>query len=419
MTDHFHKRISYLLDNKAKAMIVTKSRYHAVKYKQILDRYLKENGYDYKALVAFSGTVKEGGEEWTEAGMNGLPEANTAEEFKKEPYKFMIVAEKFQTGFDQPLLTVMYVDKKLSGVNAVQTLSRLNRCYPGKEDVYVLDFVNDTEDIKKAFQPYYTTTVLSEETDPNILHDLERDLLNFKMFDQSEIDDFVEKFIHGEKPNVLNSILDGYVERFKEYSKEEQDDFKDVLSNYIKKYAFVSQIVDYEDTELEKLYIFAKHLKKKLPIDKERLPVEVLESVDMDSYKIERKKTQKLELENEDGELYPMAGGGAGMVKDDYDSLSNIIKDVNDKFGTDFTDGDRVILNDLSRKMAEDEDVTGAIRNNDRNSAKIKFNEKFNNELVEIVNNHFGLYKKLDSNKEAKEHVRNKIFSYIFGKVKN
>ncbi|HBU06938.1 MAG TPA: type I restriction endonuclease subunit R [Candidatus Magasanikbacteria bacterium] len=418
MVSHFDKFISQKLDNKAKAMVVTKSRLHAVRYKQAFDKYIKDQGLKYKAMVAFSGSVKDGGTEYTEGNMNGVSETHTVEEFKKNENKFMVVAEKFQTGFDQPLLDVMYVDKKLSGVNAVQTLSRLNRCYYDKEEVYVLDFVNDTDDIVKAFQPYYTTTVLSEETDPNLLHNLERDLYNFKLFDNGEVDELVEKYANATKPDIINSLLDGYVKRFLECSDEEQDGFREKLTDYVRRYAFISQIIDFEDTDLEKLYIFGRFLKKKLPIRKEKLPLEVLESIDMDSYKIIKRKTQTLVLEDEDGIIEPMSSGASGRPEDELEVLSNIIKDVNDKFGTDFTNEDRVILNNLSMKMLENANIAGAIKNNTRNSAKIKFDDVFNDELVNMVNNHFDLYKKLDKNKDAKEYVRSKIFNFVLGRVK-
>jgi len=417
MVDHFDKFIAQKLNGKAKAMIVTKSRLHAVRYKQAFDSYLKEKGLEYKAMVAFSGTVKDAGAEYTEGGMNGVSEKSTAEEFKKDAYKFMIVAEKFQTGFDQPLLSVMYVDKKLSGVNAVQTLSRLNRSASGKEEVYVLDFVNDTDDIIKAFQPYYTTTVLSEETDPNVLHNLERDVLKFKLFGSDEVDHFVEAFFKNAKPDSLNSMIDGYVNRFLQTTEEEQNDFREVLTDYIRKYAFISQIIDFEDTDLEKLYVFGKYLKRKLPIRKESLPTEVLESVDMDSYKLVKKETQALLLEDEDGTIEPISKGSAGNFEDEYENLSSIIKDVNDKFGTDFSQEDRVILNSLSLRLLEDSSVAGAIQNNTRSAAKIKFDDVFNDELVNMVNNHFDLYKKLDKNKDAKEYVRSRIFNFLLRKV--
>jgi type I restriction enzyme R subunit len=414
---HFSATIADKIEGCAKAMIVTKSRLHAVKFKLAMDKYLKENHYGYKSIVAFSGMVKEGELQYTEAQMNGIPEKNTAEEFKKDGFRFLIVAEKFQTGFDQPLLSVMYVDKKLAGVNAVQTLSRLNRTHANKEDAFVLDFVNDTEEIKDAFQPYYTTTVLSEATDPNILHDLQRDILNYKLFSEQEIDAFVEEYFNGVTPAKVNSFLDEIVERYKKNLTEERLEFKSKATDYRRKYAFISQIISFEDTTLEKLYIFLRFLIKKLPAEKNALPVEVLESIDMESYKVVKKKQGKIELENEQGELYPMSSGGGMIVKDEESALSKIIKDVNDRFGTNFTDGDRVILNNLSSKLMENKILEGSIKNNSKEAARIKFNQIFQDELVSMLNGHFDLYKKLDGSVELKEYVNQKMFDFVHKKM--
>ncbi len=414
----FVQNVASKIDGRAKVMIVTKSRLHAVRYMQILDKCLQEQHYPYKALVAFSGKVKDAGVEYSEAQMNGVPERNTAEEFKKNEYKFLIVAEKFQTGFDQPLLSAMYVDKKLSGVNAVQTLSRLNRMCPHKEEVFVLDFVNDTSDIEEAFQPYYTTTVLSEETDPNILHDLQRDILNFKLFSEAEIDSFVGDYMRGVKPDILSSFLDEMVNRFSSYLPDEQMDFKDKARNYVRKYSFISQILSFDDTSLEKLYIFLRMLVKKLPIDREQLPIEMLQSVNMESYKIVKSKPSKITLDDEEGLIEPMEGKGRGIDLDEADVLSKIIKDVNDKFGTDFTSDDRIILNDLSRRLLENSTLEGSIKNNSRDAAKIKFNEIFQEELISMLNQHFDLYKKLDGSLELKGYVNEKMFDYLHKRMR-
>jgi len=384
-----------------------------------MDSYLKRQGLPYQALVAFSGTVKDGDMEYTESAMNGgISEKNTAEEFKKDQYKFLIVAEKFQTGFDQPLLTVMYVDKKLSGVNAVQTLSRLNRIYSSKEEVFVLDFVNETDDIKESFQPYYTTTVLSEETDPNILHDLERDIYSYKMFTVNEVDGFIENYYHNAKPAILNKILDEIVARFEESLPEEKEDFKTKVANYTRKYSFVSQIISFEDTGLEKLYVFVRFLLKKLPVTKERLPYEVLEAIDMDSYKVVKKSQGKVTLDTVDGILEPMQSGTSGKTPDEQDVLSRIIKEINERFGTNFSLEDKVILNTLSIKLLENKDLEGTIKNNTRDAAKMKFDHIFQDELIKMLNSHFDLYKKLDSNQELKDFVNEKIFDYVQRKLK-
>jgi type I restriction enzyme R subunit len=414
---HFSATIADKIDGRSKAMIVTKSRLHAVKFKLAMDKYLRENNYDYKSLVAFSGIVKDGELQYSEAQMNGVPEKSTAEEFKKDGFRFLIVAEKFQTGFDQPLLSVMYVDKKLGGVNAVQTLSRLNRTHADKEGAFVLDFVNDTEEIKEAFQPYYTTTVLSEATDPNILHDLQRDILSYKLFSEQEIDAFVEEYFNSATPAKINSFLDDIVSRFDKHLPEERLEFKSKATDYRRKYSFISQIISFEDTSLEKLYIFLRFLIQKLPIEKNPLPIEVLESIDMESYKVVKKKEGKIKLENEQGELYPMGGGSGSLAKDEESALSKIIQDVNERFGTNFTDSDRVILNNLSAKLMENKDLEGSIKANSKETSRIKFNQVFQDELITMLNSHFDLYKKLDGSVELKEYVNQKMFDYVHKKI--
>lgn len=421
MVEHFEEKIADEIYGKAKAMIVTKSRLHAVRYKIAFDKYLVEKGYKHKALVAFSGTVKDAALEYTEASMNKFSESQTAEEFKKDENKFLIVAEKFQTGFDQPLLTVMYVDKKLSDVKAVQTLSRLNRTAPGKENVFVIDFVNEIDDIKEAFQPYYTTTILSEATDPNIIHDLERDVFHFKLFTEFEVSGFVDEYLHGAKPDKLNSILDEIVSRLDgEKTKEETEQFKSLVADYLRKYAFISQIITFKDLQLEKLFIFLKFLNKKLPRRIDELPYEVLEAVDMETYKVEKKQEASILLDNTEGVIYPMGGGNSGTmeVHEEIDYLSKIIKEINERFGANFNAEDKVVLNNLSERLMKNDDLKGSIENNSQDAAKIKFDSAFQNELITMLNSHFDLYKKLDENPELKKFVNEKVFDFILRKVK-
>ncbi len=419
MVRHFEEKIVSKDGGNAKAMVVTKSRLHAVRYKLAFDAYLKEQGYSHKAMVAFSGTVKDEEREYTEAQMNGVSEKQTAEEFKKDEYKFLIVAEKFQTGFDQPLLMAMYVDKKLSGVSAVQTLSRLNRIHPPlKEEVFVLDFVNTTDDIENSFQPYYTTTVLSKATDPNILHNLERDVLGYKLFEMREVEEFVEMYMTGATPAQLNAVMDEVVERAEDQLAEERMDFKSKATDYSRKYAFISQIVTFEDPSLEKLYVFLKFLLKKLPKEKEALPKEVLEAVDMDLYRVEDKGTQQIKLAHEAGEIEPMGSNGSKWeVHEERDPLSKIVKEINERYGTNFNTTDRVILNDLSERLVSNRDLSGTIRANSKDNAKIKFDQLFNDELVSMLNGHFDLYKKLDENPELKKFVNDRIFEHVSNRV--
>jgi type I restriction enzyme, R subunit len=421
MVEHFEEKIASLIGGKAKAMIVTKSRLHAVRYKLAFDKYLKEKGYPHKALVAFSSTVKDVDTklEYTEGQMNKVPESQTAETFKGDDYKFLIVAEKFQTGFDQPLLSVMYVDKKLGGVSAVQTLSRLNRTTYSKDNTFVLDFVNETDDIKESFQPYYTTTMLSKSTDPNILHDLEREIKGFKFFSDYEVNGFIEEYFNGATPDKLNYIIDEVVSRIngENLTPEEMESFKTTGFDYLKKYAFISQIVTFEDPQLERLFIFLKFLIKKLPRRENPLPYEVLEAIDMETYKIEKKTEMDLKLENEDGIIDPMGGGGSNTTGDDEkDALSRIIKEINERYGTSFTEIDRVILNDLTRKLYKSEVLQGSVQNNSKDAAKLKFDELFQSELVDMLDSHFNLYQKLDQSPELKKFVQERIFEYVIKK---
>lgn len=418
IVEHFHAQIAHLIKGEAKAMLVTKSRLHAVKFKQAFDKYLNDTGLQYKALVAFSGTVRDGHLEFTETGMNKFSDKNTAEEFKKRENRFMIVANKFQTGFDQPLLSVMYVDKLLSGVNAVQTLSRLNRMHRYKDEVFVLDFVNETDDIRDSFQPYYQTTILSEATDPNILYDLINEIYGFKAFTTLEVEQFVEQYYQDKNADRLNSTLDGIVARVEENLPEEKTEFNSKINDYVRKYAFLSQVITFDDTNLERLYVFLRLLKKKIKIDKEELPYEVLESVDFTSYKLVKKSYGDIKLDDGQEALEPMGAYNTQQKIKEYDQLSRILKDVNDKYGTDFSDDDKVIARNLFRKLEQDERLEGSISNNTRETAQVKFEEVFQRELVKMYKDHFDFYRKITNNNEGRAHLKKKMFDTLYSKKK-
>lgn len=417
IVDHFMSQIAQQIGGRAKAMIVTRSRLHAVRYRIAMDAFLREKHLPIKALVAFSGTVKDGGMEYTEANMNGCPDTQTAEIFMQDECKFLIVAEKFQTGFDQPLLASMYVDKKLSDLNAVQALSRLNRIHPEKEEVFILDFVNDTEAIKKAFQPYYETTILSEGTDPNILHNLYSDIFALKLFSEEEVHALAEMYFSNVDPGRINSAAEKIAVRCRELDDQEQEQFRSLILDYIKKYAFVSQIITYADTSLEKLYVALKMLVKKLPKIEQELPKEVLDEIDLESIKIPRTSQGSIALEADGKKLEPIGEGKRGLTEEDTDFLSRILKEINDRFGTDFTDEDRVILNDLSIRLLKNQKLQGTIRNNTRDAALIKYGKMFEDERVSMLNNHYDLYEKLDKNREMKDYVKEKIFEFILRKM--
>ena len=268
MLEHFASEVQDKIGGRAKAMIVTRSRLHAVRYKLSVDAYLAEKGYPWKCLVAFSGKVDDGGKEYTEPGMNSagadhmIGEQHTAAEFAKPEYRFLVVASKFQTGFDQPLLHTMYVDKKLGGVNAVQTLSRLNRTHPGKEDTAVLDFANEADLIRAAFEPYYETTLLSEATDPNLLYDIQGELLDFNVYSEAEVDAFAKVYFdRNTTQDQLYARLGDIVDRFRDLDPDARSVFRGGLRKYNRLYSFLAQILTFADSDLEKLHVFARYLR--------------------------------------------------------------------------------------------------------------------------------------------------------------
>ena len=295
MLEHFASEVQDKIGGRAKAMIVTRSRLHAVRYKLAVDAYLAEKGYPWKCLVAFSGKVDDGGKEYTEPGMNSagadhmIGEQQTAAEFAKPEYRFLVVASKFQTGFDQPLLHTMYVDKKLGGVNAVQTLSRLNRTHPGKEDTAVLDFANEADLIRAAFEPYYETTLLSEATEPNLLYDIQGELLDFNVYSEAEVDAFAKiYFDRNTTQDQLHARLGDIVDRFRDLDPDARSVFRGGLRKYNRLYSFLAQILTFVDSDLEKLHVFARYLRPLLPGDGTELPREVQQNIDMESYRVQR-----------------------------------------------------------------------------------------------------------------------------------
>lgn len=409
MVEHFHDHTSGRIGGQAKAMIVTRSRLHAVRYKEALERYLKDRGYPYRALVAFSGEVTDpdSGLKFTEAGMNGVSELQTADTFKQQEYRFLVVANKFQTGFDQPLLHTMYVDKKLGGVNAVQTLSRLNRMHPGKTDTLVLDFANGADEIQKAFQPYYETTLLAEATDPNKLYDLQRMLDEYGLFTTDTIAAFAGVYFRPSgKQDQLHAILDPVVAAYRERDTEEQAAFQGHLTDYVRLYAFLSQILPFTDPDLEKLYVFARHLVRKLPAAESRLPVEVTRNINMDSYRIQQTGSGTILLVRESGALRPISDlGTAELRTEDTAALSEIVAYINEHFGTDFTDADRLahFSDDLERRMVAHTKLGSALDtvvNPSAENRRLVFNEIFDDILDLMMEGNRDLYKKVVDDQE-------------------
>jgi type I restriction enzyme R subunit len=412
MVEHFHNHIAHQIGGKAKAMIVTRSRLHAVRYFLALRSYLAKSGYPYQGMVAFSGAVKDGAGSYTESGLNGFPETQKAEMFKRDEYRFLVVANKFQTGFDQPLLHTMYVDKLLSSVHAVQTLSRLNRTHPGKSSTCVLDFANDADHIQAAFAPYYERTLLSESTDPNLLYDRETELKSFELFTDAEIDHFARLyFTPGMTQDRLHTPLDPVVEHFKELSEDAQGDFRSKLMDYIRQYAFLSQILPFEDADLEKLYVFAKFLRRKLPIERDELPLEVLQSIDIESYRIRQIGSGKYTPDHGDPNLDPLSGVTGRFRNDDpRETLSRILQELNERFGVELTEADRVTIEYVQEQIAQSGAVSDSLRVNPIDKVRLTFEHVAGDVIQDVYKSNFNFYRLVSDN----ESFRDALFTWLF-----
>ncbi|WP_429224006.1 type I restriction endonuclease subunit R [Methanobacterium oryzae] len=414
MVNHFMNSTKNKIKGKARAMVVTRSRLHAVLYKRAFDKYIKKQGYLIKTLVAFTGTVNHDEQEYTENSMNELPEKKTIENaFQEDPYRILIVANKFQTGFDQPLLHTMYVDKSLNGITAVQTLSRVNRIHKNKNDTLILDFANKTEVIQKAFQPYYEATYLQEGTDPHKLYELEEKLLDYEVFELADVDEFVEAYMKGENQAVLHNILHPLVQDYNKLTMEDKVGFKKVLRRYQSIYSFLSQLIPFTDINLEKLYIFNKYLSKKLPTINNPLPYIVLEDVDMDSYKIVDNGETAIPLVGE-GELKPISDGVGGYNPDEKSRLSKIIEDMNDAFGTDFTDDDKVFLERVKDNLLENEELLNKMEHNSRENVKAVFDKYFNEEMTHLLKSNMNFYKRVVDNEKLRDKLKAELFKLLY-----
>ena len=420
MIEHFAGQVAHQIDGKAKAMIVTRSRLHAVRYKHAVDRYLKEHGYPYKVLVAFSGTVHDKGIDYTESNMNGFSETKTPEIFKQEPYRILIVANKFQTGFDQPLLHTMYVDKKLGGVHAVQTLSRLNRTYPGKNETMVLDFANEAEEIEKAFAPYYEKTLLSEVTDPNLLYDLQTKLSGFHFYSEEDVNRFATIYFDSKATqDKLYAALTPVVDRYKEALDEEKADFKGHLTDYVRLYAFLSQIITFVDTDLEKLYAFGRLLLRKLPASLERLPLEIQQNIDIESYRIKQTSKGPIPLPRGEKELNPIGPKEIYTPgHDELEPLSQILRDLNEHFGTDFTEEDKLCLVEIEQRLAYNTALEASVRVNPPENARLTFDLVVNDLLQDMIDGHFKFYKHVNDDPDFARTLLDLLFERYLGRAK-
>ena len=431
MVDHFHEQVlaRRKIGGRARAMIICSSIKRTIQYYEAVSAYLKERKSPYHAIVAFS-DFEQDGVKITEASLNGFPSGKIEEYFKadkikdivgKDPYRFLIVADKFQTGYDEPLLHTMYVDKLLSGIKAVQTLSRLNRAHPQKTDTFVLDFMNDSKTVTKAFSNYYRTTVLSEETDPNKLHDLKADLDGYQVYSEEQVDQLVRLFLDGEDRDRLDPILDACVGVYNDDLDEDgQVDFKGKAKAFTRTYQFLASVLPYTNAAWEKLSIFLNFLIPKLPAPiEEDLSKGILEAIDMDSYRAEVQQTMQLTLPNADAEIAPVpAGGGGRKAEPELDSLSNIIKAFNDRFGNiDWDDADRirkVITEDIPAKVNEDQAYQNAKKNSSKSAARLEHDRALEKVVIGMLSDHTELFKQFSDNPDFKKWLADTIFGVTY-----
>jgi type I restriction enzyme, R subunit len=400
MLDHFLEKTVHAIQGRGRAMVVTRSRLHCVKYFQVFRKLMLEKNLPFKPLVAFSGEVTDPdiGIKYTENSLNQLPyRVSIVDAFKTPEYRILICANKFQTGFDEPFLHTMYVDKRLAGVQAVQTLSRLNRRIAGKEDTFVLDFVNTTDEILSSFQPYFQTTLLEEESDPNRLYDLQTQLEAFEVYSDKDVDDFAEIFYTPDVPlEALQPILDSVATIWGYKPEPEREDFRSTLQKFIRFYGFISQIITFEDVGLEKLYVFAKALNRKLPRRQNTLPYEIRDAVDLDSFRIQETYSGSIELEKTDGGVSGFSNGFMGDAEDERDLLSNIIKTLNETYGINLSEEDRVDMQLIRSRLEGDESLRDVLlADNPRSAKEYKFNQVLDKLLLEFVHTKLDLYKKL------------------------
>jgi len=431
IVEHFRNFSRDKIGGRAKAMVVTRSRLQAVRYKLSVDRYLRQRGYtDIKALVAFSDTVRDpdlGGEEFTEPGMNGVSERRLPEVFAGEDYQLLLVAEKYQTGYDQPLLHSMYVDKRLDGVKAVQTLSRLNRIAPGKEDTFVLDFVNKAEDIRLAFEPYYDATEIAQTTDPNLLHDLRIKLDGYQLYSQAKVDAAYAALTGRESTRTpasaaLNQAIDPAVTRFATLDREDQEHFKHLLTAFTRLYSFLLNVLSYRDPGLDRFYEYARFLLRKLPRQQltDAFPVE--EYVELSRYRLFKRAQEQLTLGEAPGD-YALSGptevGAVQAVEVVKQQLSSLIEKLNEVYGADLTENDALTITQLVEHLVADQRLAEQALANDEEHYSVGFDDAFNDAVIDLVLRNQRLFAKLQDNPGFRRLVKEDIRPRVYGRQRS
>lgn len=417
IVEHFLKKVYMKIGGKARAMVITSSIERAIEFYKVITKMLEERNSPYKAIVAFTDKVING-KVVTEAELNGFPSAEIEQRVEQEPYRFLVVADKFQTGYDQPLLHTMYVDKQISDLKAVQTLSRLNRCHPKKQDTFVLDFANDPEMIRQSFQKYYKTTILEGESDVNKLNDLTETIEAFNFYTQDDVDQVATLKLMGtdeDRPKI-DSIIDAVVVRFKmELNEDEQIKCKSAIKNFNRCYPYFSAIMPYESPEWEKQYVFYSLLVKKLP----KLKIDdytdgLLDDIDFDKYRIVKEEERAIVLENEDTNVKPIpVGTGGGKPQPEMDALSSIVKDFNDTYGNiEWKNRDEVQrqIEELPARIATSVDFANAVRNGDKQVAQITFNDDIINIVAGMLEEKTEFVQTYFANQDFQNFVNARVF---------
>lgn len=421
IVEHFHTEVigRGKIGGRARAMVITSGIPRAIEYYKAINALLEQRKSPYKTIIAFSGTTKYEGREVTEADLNGFTSSKIERTFKKDPYRILIVANKFQTGFDEPLLHTMYVDKGLSDIKAVQTLSRLNRSAPDKNDTFILDFVNDPGVIKAAFDKYYKTTILSGETDVNKLNDQISEMESLQVYTHEDVDSFVEAYLDNAPREELDPILDRCTENYKELIPEEQILFKSNAKGFVRTYNFLSAILPYGSVEWEKLSIFLKLLIGKLPSPAEDDNISgLLEDIDLESYRAVAQDTMRIQLDNENGELNPIpVSRDVGISVPELDPLTQILKEFHDAFGgIDWTDEDKVKkqVADLPAIVSKDEAYQNAIKNSDAQNARVESDRATMQAILDSMSTTIELYKAVNENPALCKWIQDMVFANTY-----
>ncbi len=424
--EHFRDVTKNKINGKAKAMVVTASRLHAVRYLFAFRKYIQDHHYtDLDVLVAFSGSINDGGEEWTEEKINKNKKGETIKEgqlkqYFRNEFNMLIVAEKYQTGFDEPLLQTMFVDKVLGGVKAVQTLSRLNRTMRGKEDTFVLDFVNKQEDIKKAFQPYYEGTTLEKETDPNLIYTLKRKLEDFHVYQDQEVENFANKFYQKNVPSLgtLSPILLPATQRYDALEEEKKEEFKSALYAFVRTYSFIIQVCRMFDKDMQKLYVYAKYLLKLLPKDNTE-KVNLNDALVLEYYKLQKTSDGKITLEEgEGGALEPIGEETGGARDKEKSPLSEILEKFNKKFATQFTEQDKVLAQ-LKADMKQNANIVQSAQKGDRTLFDALYDKQFRNVVMERYEQNDEFFQTLFKDEEKLNFIKKMLLDDLYNELRN